>query len=35
VRHLAKPGSALNEPELIDRVRAELAAAPRSAALAA
>jgi hypothetical protein len=35
VRHLAKPGSALNEPELVERVRAEMAASPRTAALAA
>jgi 2-polyprenyl-6-methoxyphenol hydroxylase-like FAD-dependent oxidoreductase len=35
VRHLAKPGDALNEPELVERVRAEMAASPRTAALAA
>jgi 2-polyprenyl-6-methoxyphenol hydroxylase-like FAD-dependent oxidoreductase len=35
VRHLAKPGSALNEPELVERVRAEMAALPRTPALAA
>jgi 2-polyprenyl-6-methoxyphenol hydroxylase-like FAD-dependent oxidoreductase len=32
VRHLARPSDALHEPDLVDRVRAEMAAAPPAAA---